>query len=114
MSDYNDQVIEEFRANEGVVGGHFDGVHVLLLHTIGRRTGAARIKPLLYLPDGESFVLVGSAGGATDDPLWVANVEAMPRVTVEVGARTVTTTPTVLRDGPERERLYPRFVEYWP
>lgn len=114
MSDFNDQVIAEFRANKGVVGGHFDGAHVLLLHTIGRRTGAERIKPLLYLPDGESFVLVGSAGGAADEPLWVANVEAMPEVTVEVGARTVTTRPTVLREGQERERLYPRFVEYWP
>lgn len=114
MNDFNEQVIAEFRANRGVVGGHFEGVHVLLLHTVGRRSGAARVNPLLYLPHGESFVLVGSAGGAEKEPAWVANVAAMPEVTVEVGERTVTTRPTVLRDGPERDELYPRLVEYWP
>lgn len=114
MSDYNSQVIEEFRANRGIVGGHFAGAHVLLAHTVGRRTGREIVKPLLYLPDGDGFVLVGSAGGAGKDPAWVANVAAMVEVTVEVGERTVTTKPTVLRDGPERARLYPRYVEYWP
>lgn len=114
MNDFNTQVIEEFRANRGVVGGHFDGVHVALVHTVGRRTGTKVIKPLLYLPDGDAFVLVGSGGGAEKEPLWVANLEAMAEVVVEVGERTVTTKPTVLRDGPEREQLYPKFVEYWP
>lgn len=114
MNDFNTQVIEEFRTNRGIVGGHFEGAHVALVHTVGRRTGTKVIKPLLYLQDDDAFVLVGSAGGAEKDPLWVANLEAMAEVVVEVGERTVTTKPTVLRDGPERERLYPKYVEYWP
>lgn len=114
MSDFNAQVIEEFRANRGVVGGHFEGVHMALVHTVGRRSGKKVIKPLLYLPDGDALVLVGSAGGTEEEPRWVANLEAMSEVTVEVGERTLTAKPTVLRDGPERDRLYPRFVEYWP
>jgi deazaflavin-dependent oxidoreductase (nitroreductase family) len=114
MDDYNAQVIEEFRANRGVVGGHFEGAHVVLVHTVGRRSGKKVIKPLLYLPDDDAFLLVGSAGGAEKEPQWVANLEAMGEVTIEVGERTLTAKPTVLRDGPERDRLYPRFIEYWP
>ncbi len=114
MNDFNRQVIEEFRANRGVVGGHFAGAKVLLLHHVGRRSGAERTTPLLYLPDGDAYVLVGSAGGAEKEPAWVANVAAMPEVTVEVGEETRTVVPTVLRDGPERAALYRRFVEYWP
>jgi deazaflavin-dependent oxidoreductase (nitroreductase family) len=114
MSDFNTQVIEEFRANRGIVGGHFEGAHVALVHTVGRRSGNKVIKPLLYLPHGDAMVLVGSAGGAQKDPLWVRNLEEMDQVTVEVGERVVTTRPTVLRDGPERDELYPKYVQYWP
>lgn len=114
MSDFNTQVIDEFRANRGVVGGHFEGVHVALVHIVGRRSGKKVIKPLLYLPDGDALVLVGSGGGAEKEPQWVANLEAMGEVTIEVGDRTLNAKPTALRDGPERDRLYPRFVEYWP
>jgi deazaflavin-dependent oxidoreductase (nitroreductase family) len=114
MSDFNSQVIEEFRANNGVVGGHFEGAHLALVHTVGRRTGTERLMPLLYLPDGDSYVLVGSAGGAEKEPSWVENIAAMPEVTIEVGERSLTTKPTLLRDGPEREQLYAKYVEYWP
>ncbi len=114
MSDFNTQVIEEFRANRGVVGGHFAGVTVALVHTVGRRSGRKVVKPLLYLRHGDAMVLVGSSGGAPREPLWVRNLEEMTEVTVEVGERVVTARPTVLRDGPERDALYPRFVQYWP
>jgi hypothetical protein len=82
-----------------VVGGHFEGKHLLLLHTIGRRTGQERVIPLVYTTVGDSYVVAGSQGGAEKDPLWVANVEAMP---------------AVVREGAERERLYAALVEYWP
>lgn len=114
MNDYNTQVIEEFRANRGVVGGHFEGVHVALVHTVGRRSGDEIVKPLLYLPHGDAMVLVGSAGGAEKEPLWVRNLEAMAEVTVEVGERVVRTRPTVLRSGAEYDALYPKLVQYWP
>lgn len=114
MNDFNAQIIEEFRANRGIVGGHFEGADVALVHTVGRRSRNKVIKPLLYLSDGDALILVGSAGGAPKDPQWVANLEAMGEVTVEVGDTILTAKPTVLRDGPERDRLYPRYVEYWP
>lgn len=118
MSEINDQVIEEFRANGGVVreamGGHFKDVHLLLLHNVGRRTGRELVTPLLYLADGGNFVLLGSSGGAEKEPPWVANLEATPAVTVEVGDRTLAATATVLREGPERARLYAALTEYWP
>jgi deazaflavin-dependent oxidoreductase (nitroreductase family) len=114
MNDFNTQVIEEFRANRGVVGGHFEKANLLLLHTVGRKTGTERVTPLLYLADGDAFVLVGSNGGAEREPAWVANVAAMSEVPIEVGERSLTTRPTILRDGPERARLYERLYDYWP
>src|SRR5262245_33910341 len=118
MSEFNDQVIAEFRANGGVVrdalGGFFKAIHLLLLHHVGRRSGQEHVTPLLYVDDGSSVVLVGSNGGAEREPLWVANVEAMLEVTIEVGERTLKAQPTVLREGPERDRLYARAVDYWP
>jgi deazaflavin-dependent oxidoreductase (nitroreductase family) len=114
MSDFNDQTIATFRANGGVVGGHFEGKHLLLLHTTGRRSGTRRVNPLVYTTDGSSFLVAGSSGGAEKEPGWVVNVEAVPEVTIEVGGRTLTANAAVLREGPERDRLYARLTEYWP
>jgi len=118
MSEINDQVIAEFRANGGVVrnalGGFFKDIHLLLLHHVGRCSGQEYVTPLLYVDDGSSLVLVGSNGGAEQEPLWFANVKAMLEVTIEVGERTLKATPTVLREGPERDRLYALAVDYWP
>ena len=72
VADWNKGIIEEFRANGGKVGGYFDGATVLLLHTIGRRSGKDHVTPLVYLPDGERWAVVGSKGGAP------AAVEATP------------------------------------
>jgi len=118
MNELNDQVIAEFRANGGVVrdalGGHFKNIHLLLLHHVGRRSGQEHVTPLLYVDDGSSLLLVGSNGGATKEPLWFANVQAMAEVTVEVGGRTLKAKPTAVRDGPEWDRLYALAVDYWP
>ena len=93
MSSLNEQIVAEFRANGGVVrdalGGFFKGIHLLLLHHVGRRSGQEHLTPLLYVDDGGSLVLVGSNGGAEKEPLWFANVEAMSEVTIEVGERTL-------------------------
>jgi deazaflavin-dependent oxidoreductase (nitroreductase family) len=114
VNDFNEQTITEFRANRGIVGGHFEGKRLVILHIVGRKTGTERLYPLVYTTDGDAMLVAGSMGGAPQDPQWVANIEVMPEVTVEVGERTVTAKPTVLRDGPERERLYAKLVEYWP
>lgn len=114
----NDQVITEFRANAGDVqeasGGRFKNVELLLLHDVGRKSGREFVHPLLYLAHEDSYLLLGAAGGAPDEPAWVGNLAAMQEVTIEVGGRTLTAKPTVLREGPERDRLYADFVDYWP
>jgi deazaflavin-dependent oxidoreductase (nitroreductase family) len=112
VADWNANIIEEFRSNEGRVGGYFAGATMLLLHTTGRRTGEERVNPLVYLPDDDRWVVIGSKGGAPSDPDWVRNVEADPNVTIEVGTETIPGRVTkVLRGGPEWESLYARQVE---
>jgi deazaflavin-dependent oxidoreductase (nitroreductase family) len=118
MTELNDQVVTEFRANAGVVsdamGGHFKDIHLLLLHHTGRRSGRRYVTPLLYVEDGDRYVLVGSNGGAEKEPAWVANAVAMAQVVVEVGGQTQTAQPTILREGPAWDRLHAAAVAYWP
>ena len=118
MTELNDQVVAEFRANAGMVvhamGGHFKDTHLLLLHHTGRRSGRRYMTPLLYVQDGDTYVLVGSNGGAEKEPAWVANVAAMPEVEIEVGEGTVAAKPTIVREGPEWHRLHAAAVAYWP
>ncbi|MEV5828424.1 nitroreductase/quinone reductase family protein [Spirillospora sp. NPDC052242] len=109
--DFNRQVIEEFRANDGRVGGMFEGGRLLLLTTTGARSGARRTVPLGYLPDGpERLLVIASAGGAPRHPAWFHNLVANPRVTIETGAFTYEADAAVL-DGAERDRLFARAVE---
>jgi deazaflavin-dependent oxidoreductase (nitroreductase family) len=118
VSDLNDGVIAEFRANRGVVtqamGGHFKDTTVALVHHAGRRTGKEYVQPLLCMSDGGNYVLVGTNGGDGKEPLWVRNLEAMPQTTIELGERTIKVTPAVLREGAERDRLYAEFAKFWP
>jgi deazaflavin-dependent oxidoreductase (nitroreductase family) len=124
VSGWNQNIIEEFRANGGKVGGFFEGATMLLLHTTGRRTGKEHVTPLVYLPDDGRWVVIGSKGGAPADPDWVRNLEADPDAGIEVGTeRSIETNPVratkILRGGPEWEDLYakqvarrPGFAEY--
>jgi len=116
---WNTSIIDEFRANEGRVGGMFEGAPILLLHSRGRRTGEERVNPLMYLPDGDRWVVFASKGGHPYHPHWLLNLEANPDATIEVGTESVQVAATVLRDGPERDELYarqaaarPQFGEY--
>jgi len=110
-NDFNQQVIDEFRANNGRVGGWFEGGRLLLLTTTGARTGTRHTTPLGYLPDGGDRVLViASAGGSTRHPDWYRNVLAHPQVTVEAGAFTYEAQAVVL-EGEERDRSFARAVE---
>lgn len=89
MSDWYEGVIAEFRANEGKVGGYFQGAPMILLHHIGARSGTVRVTPLVYFPqDDGSMLVVASKGGAPTNPDWYHNVLANPRFEVEVGTRT--------------------------
>ena len=118
MSDFNVQVIEEFRANSGRVGGAFDGAPILLLHHVGARSGIERVVPLVYLQHGEEWAVFASKAGAPSHPAWYHNVKANPRTRIEVGDRTVEVVATEVT-GAERDRMYatqaaamPNFAEY--
>jgi deazaflavin-dependent oxidoreductase (nitroreductase family) len=111
--DRNARIIEEFRANEGNVGGYFAGRPMLLLHTKGRKSGLPRTNPVVYLPDGDRFVIIASKGGAPKDPQWYRNLVADPNVEIEVGTRRIPVKAVVIT-GPERDELYARQAEKMP
>lgn len=104
-NDFNAHVIEEFRANQGRVGGMFEGTPLLLLHHTGARSGASRVNPLVYLKDGDRYVIVASKGGAPTHPSWYHNLKAHPETEVEVGTDTLDVVATEA-EGEERDRLF--------
>lgn len=110
---FNQQVIEEFRANGGRVGGPFEGGRLILLTTTGARSGTPHTTPVGYLHDGDRILVIASAGGAPEHPDWFRNLVAHPRVTVEDGVFTYEAEATVL-EGDERDRLFARAVEADP
>ena len=89
MPGFNDQIIDEFRANEGRVGGNFEGAPLLLLHSTGAKSGAERISPMMYLPDGDRYVVFASKAGAPTNPDWYHNLKANPQAMIEVGTQTL-------------------------
>jgi deazaflavin-dependent oxidoreductase (nitroreductase family) len=88
MSDWDEKIIEEYRANGGRLSGNFAGVPVLLLHTTGAKSGQERVSPLLYRERGDDLVVFASFGGAPVNPGWYHNVVANPDVTAEIGTET--------------------------
>jgi len=116
MSDLNDRnkkIVAEFRANNGRVGGNFEGKTLLLLHTQGAKSGQERINPLACVKDGDRCVVIASKGGAPTHPDWYYNVIANPQVTVEVGTE-IFQAEAIVAEEPERTRLYDKMVEVMP
>ena len=113
LNDFTEQIIKEFRANDGKVGGPFEDARLLLLTTTGARTGREHTAILGYYPDGERVLVVGSAGGAPKHPDWYHNLVANPEVSVETGLFTYPATAVVLRDA-ERDEVFARLVEANP
>jgi len=118
FSDFNTKIIDEFRANQGEVGGYFEGAPMVLLTTTGAKSGKARTNPLVYVADGDRFVVMASKGGAPTNPDWYHNLLANPDATVEIGTERFDVTATVLT-GDERDRAWdamvaqrPGFAEY--
>jgi deazaflavin-dependent oxidoreductase (nitroreductase family) len=105
MSDMNQKIIEEFRANDGKVGGFFDNNTLLLLHTTGAKSGKEHVNPLATFEDGERLVVVASKGGAPSHPDWYHNIVANPIVEVEYGKETFKAHASITEE-PERTRLY--------
>jgi len=118
FNDWNKQIIAEFRKNHGKVGGQFESAPLLVLHTVGRRSGKPRLNPVMYLKDGERYVVFASKGGSDEHPDWYENLKAHPDVQIEVGDDTIDVHAEEIH-GPERERIYehqasiyPNFAEY--
>jgi deazaflavin-dependent oxidoreductase (nitroreductase family) len=116
--DWNAKIIEEFRANEGRVGGPFEGAPVLLLHTTGAKSGATRVNPMMYLDQNNHRYVFATKSGADTNPDWFYNLRAHPRVTVEVGTEKYHAI-AVNVTGEDRDRVYseqarryPGFAEY--
>lgn len=111
--DWNKAIIDEFRANSGKVGGPFAGATLLILHTIGAKSGKERINPVAYTTDGDRLVIIASKGGAPANPDWYVNILAHPKVEVEVGTEQFQALAAVASE-PERTRLYSKMVEMMP
>jgi deazaflavin-dependent oxidoreductase (nitroreductase family) len=118
MSDWNSKIIEEFRANDGKVGGPFEGAPLLLLHTVGAKTGQPRVNPVMYRQLADGYAVFASKGGAPTNPDWYYNLLAQPRVSAEIGTDTVEFVARVA-EGEEREGIWtahkaanPGFADY--
>jgi deazaflavin-dependent oxidoreductase (nitroreductase family) len=118
MADFNSQIIDEFHANGGRVGGMFEGTSLLLLHHTGAKSGTSRTSPLAYLEDGDRFVIFASKAGAPTNPDWYHNLKAHPNVTIEAGTDKLDVVASEAT-GEERERLFraqagrsPQFAQY--
>lgn len=117
MTDFNDQIIAEFRANNGVVGGPFTGAHLLLLSTMGAKSGERRVAPMMYFTEGDTSYVIASKAGASTHPAWFHNLVAQPEVTVEAstdeGVENYTATAQQVT-GELRDRLYEKFSKTNP
>ena len=113
VNDYNRGVIEEFRANKGKMTGAFEGAPLVLLTTIGAKSGQKRVNPVMALREGDTLYVFASKAGAPTNPDWYHNLVANPRVEVEFGDEHFDAVATPVT-GPERDRLYAAQAEKFP
>jgi deazaflavin-dependent oxidoreductase (nitroreductase family) len=114
--NWNQQIIDEFRANGGKVGSNFTGAPMILVHHVGRKSGKEYVNPLVYLPkegDDDTLYIFASKAGAPVDPDWYHNLIAAGQTTVEVETETYPVTVTEIT-GDERDRVYDKQVEHMP
>lgn len=113
QSDYNQRLIEEFRADRSNNGEAFKGRPLLLLTTTGARSGQRRTTPMMYVQDGDRRLVIASNAGAPKHPAWYYNLLAHPQVSVEVGKETYDAIATVT-EGADRQKLWTIIVEQYP
>jgi deazaflavin-dependent oxidoreductase (nitroreductase family) len=111
--DWNTNVIKEFRENDGKVGGMFEGKPMILVHTIGAKSGTERVTPLVYLDADDRIFIFASKGGAPENPAWYHNLLAHPRTKAEIGTETLEVVAEVLQQ-PERDEYYAKQVAVQP
>jgi len=114
VNDFDTRIIEEFRANEGRVGGLLKGATMILIHHIGAKSGIERVSPLACSSQGDGrFAIVASNGGSPTHPDWYYNLKANPRIKVELGTQTFTVLAEELDDS-ARAELWPKLVAESP
>jgi deazaflavin-dependent oxidoreductase (nitroreductase family) len=113
IKDFNQGIIEEFRANNGKVGGQFEGANLLLLHTTGAKSGQQRVNPLAYFDIDGRLIIIGSFAGAPVNPAWVHNLRANPQARVEIGTDGFDVTAHELPSA-ERDELFPKITAVAP
>jgi deazaflavin-dependent oxidoreductase (nitroreductase family) len=113
LKTLNDNVVGEFRANGGRVGGPFEGADIVLLTTTGAKSRQPRLSPLAYFPIDGRILILGSFGGAPKDPAWVHNLRANAKARVEIGAESY---DVIARELPptEREDIVPKVIAAAP
>jgi deazaflavin-dependent oxidoreductase (nitroreductase family) len=113
MKSFNQNIVDEFRANNGKVGGPFEGATLLLLTSTGAKSGAPRLAPLAYLTIDDKMIIIGSKAGADTNPDWVHNLRANSRAHIEVGTEAY---DVIARELPreERDEMYPKVVALAP
>jgi len=126
-AEYNAKIIKDFRANQGHVGGMWEGTPLLLLHHAGAKSGVSRVNPVAYLPDDRGYLIWAANGGAPNNPSWYHNLKAHPNTRIEVGSETIEvgsetievgseTIDVVAEEatGTERERLFAKAADRYP
>jgi deazaflavin-dependent oxidoreductase (nitroreductase family) len=111
MSDWNQAIVNEFRANAGKVGGYFENDTLLLLHHRGAKSGVERVTPVVTYMEGDRHVVIASAGGTDKHPDWYYNLLVNPEVTVELGTEQFAATAAEVPE-PERTRLYEKMETF--
>jgi deazaflavin-dependent oxidoreductase (nitroreductase family) len=103
---FNARIVAEFRANGGEVPSAFPGVPLLVLHTVGAKSGIPRVNPVVYLPVDDRYVVFASVGGEPRNPSWYYNIVANREITIEVGTETIPVTARIVEDEAERARYW--------
>jgi deazaflavin-dependent oxidoreductase (nitroreductase family) len=117
MPNWNDQIIKDFRENDGKAGGRFEGAKLLLLTTTGAKSGEPRVAPMMYFTEADSIYVIASKGGSPEHPAWYHNLKANPEVTVEqatdhgIERYEATATPV---DPEKRKELWAKFTAKAP
>ena len=112
-AEYNAKIIKDFRANQGHVGGMWEGTPLLLLHHAGAKSGVSRVNPVAYLPDDRGYLIWAANGGAPNNPSWYHNLKAHPNTIIEVGSETIDVVAEEATRT-ERERLFAKAAERYP
>ncbi len=112
-TEYNAKIIDEFRANQGRVGGTWEDTPLLLLHHTGAKTGVSRVNPVAYLPDDPRYFIWAANGGAPKHPAWYQNLKTHPVTRIEVGGETFDVVAEEAA-GDERDRLFAEAIEHYP